>query len=145
LGGTVVTGDRAYRISGVDTPKRRAESSDVDAETGEALGRLERDLREEIQASTARTRESIVESEGRTRELIAESEGRTRRHFDVVAESLRGDIRALAEGVMAVAEGSMRRDTELGGRVDRLEHRTLGLESRVSVLERPRPRRRRRR
>lgn len=139
----------------------------MDAVTGEALGRLERDLREEIQASGVQTRELIVESESRTRELIAESEGRThgriaesegrtheriaesegrtRRHFDVVAESLRSDIRALAEGVMTVAEGSMRRDTELGGRVDRLEHRTLGLESRVSVLERPRPRRRRRR
>jgi len=39
----------------------------------------------------------------------------------------------------------MRRDAELGGRIDGLDHRVLGLESRVALLESPRPRRRRRR
>jgi hypothetical protein len=130
----------------------------VDQETREALERLEHGLRTDIAASEDRTRAQFEEvhnriaaSEDRTRvqfeevrNLIAASEDRTRRHFDVVAESLRGDIRSLAEGVMVVAEGSLRRDAELGERVDRLEHRVLGVESRVSGLEGSRRRRRRR-
>lgn len=123
------------------------DSDAVDPEMREALQRLERGLREEIQASAVATHGLIAESEGRTREHVdrrlAESEERTRRHFDVVAESLRASLQTVAEGVTAAVEGSMRRDTELAGRVDRLEHRVLGLESRVSVLETPRPRRRR--
>ncbi|MCY4076540.1 MAG: hypothetical protein OXH04_14040 [Acidobacteria bacterium] len=35
---------------------------------------------------------------------IAESEERMRRHFDVVAESLRDDIRLIAEGLGALSE-----------------------------------------
>lgn len=35
---------------------------------------------------------------------IAESEERMRRHFDVVAESLRDDIRLIAEGLAALSE-----------------------------------------
>ena len=38
------------------------------------------------------------------RAAIAESEERTRTHFDVVAESLRDDIRLIAEGLAAVRE-----------------------------------------
>lgn len=89
----------------------------------------------------------FVEVDNRMRSLedrVTESEERTRRHVDVVAESLRVDIRTLAEGIMTVAQSSVRRDAELGERIDRLEPRVVGLESRVSVLERSRPRRRRR-
>ena len=38
------------------------------------------------------------------RAAIAESEERMRRHFDVVAESLRDDIRLIAEGLAALSE-----------------------------------------
>jgi hypothetical protein len=108
----------------------------VDAETREALERLERGLRDEIQASAAAT-------QARIEVRLTESEERTRRHFDVVSESLRGEIRLLAESITVVAEGSMRRDDELGARIGGVEHRVLGLESRVSTLEQPPPRRRR--
>ena len=43
-------------------------------------------------------------------EIRAEFE-KTRRHFDVVAEGMRSDIRSVAEGVSSLSE-----------RVDRLEH-----------------------
>ena len=116
------------------------------------VGGAERTLREEIQTVQTQVGEvrshvdaRLVETRDALETRIVESEERTRRHFDVVAEALRGDIRVLAEGITAVAEGSMRRDTETNGRVDRLEHRVLGLESRVSHLEGPRPPRRRRR
>ncbi len=127
----------------------------MDAETREALERLERSLRDEIQASAAATQHAIAEwtraySDARLGELeariearLTESEDRTRRHFDVVSESLRGEIRLLAESIAGVAEGSMRRDDGLGVRIDGVEHRVLGLEARVSTLEQPPPRRRR--
>ena len=38
------------------------------------------------------------------RAAIAESEERMRTHFDVVAESLRDDIRLIAEGLAALSE-----------------------------------------
>ena len=160
----------------------RGQSSGVEPETREALERLERGPREEIQTSAAASRDEtrrliaesgdetrgliagvrdetrgliaeareetrglIAEAREETRGLIANAVAETRRHFDVVGESLRGDIRTLAEGVMAFADASLRRDTELGDRIDRLDQRVLGLETRVSVLERSRlPRRRRR-
>jgi hypothetical protein len=123
-----------------------AESSrQRDTELGERIDRVEHGLRAEIQASAAETPRLIAESEDRIHRLIAESEERTRRHFDVVAEALHGDVRSLAEGIMAVAEGSLRRDAEQGERTDRLDQRVLGLEARVSILEQPPPRRRRRR
>jgi hypothetical protein len=116
------------------------------------IGGAERNLREEIQTVQTQVGEvrshvdaRLVETRDALETRIVESEERTRRHFDVVAEAFRGDIRVLAEGITAVAEGSIRRDTETNGRIDRLEHRGLGLESRVSHLEGPRPPRRRRR
>src|SRR5262249_45967032 len=73
------------------------------------------------------------------------SAAETRRHFDVVAEMLRSDIRSLAE-LMAISneqvEGKL---TEHGGRITGLEGRVLGLEARVSTLEGGRPLRPRRR
>jgi hypothetical protein len=98
------------------------------------------DVRGLITQADERTQAQFEDIRGR----LEASEGRTRRHFDVVAESLRGDIRSLAVGMVVAAESSLRRDTELGERIDRLEHRVLGVESRVSILEGHRRRRRRR-
>jgi hypothetical protein len=128
-------------------------------EVATASERRDAELREEIQASAAETHRRIVEvaaaSERRDTELreeiqavhrrIAESEHRLRRHFDVAVEAFRDETRTLAEGIMTVAEASLRRDTELADRSDRLDQRVLGLEARVSLLEQRPPRRRRRR
>jgi hypothetical protein len=131
-----------YPIRDVDTPAQDAESGTVDPDVREALERVERSLREEIQASAAATQRAVAESEGRTRTYVdgrlAESEERTR-------ESFRGEIQLLAVRIIAIVEGSMPRDGKLAERVGRVEHRVLGLESRVSALEQPPPHRRRRR
>ena len=133
------------RFAALTRRRPARESEAVDPETREALDGLERRLVE----STAATHRLIAESEDRMRTYIdvrlTESEERTRRHFDVVGEALRDEIRTLAEGVTTFAQASVRRDAELGERMDRLEPRVLGLEARVSVLEQSRPRRRRRR
>ena len=63
------------------------------------------------------------------RDFILAQSADTRRHFDVVAEQLRGEIRLTAKGHAALIAGQSR----LGQRVDRLErereamHRTFPL------------------
>jgi hypothetical protein len=52
-------------------------------------------VRAEIQASQAALRQEI-------RQEIREEGSTTRRHFDVVAESLRDDIRIIAEGLVVL-------------------------------------------
>jgi polyhydroxyalkanoate synthesis regulator phasin len=127
----------------------------------DALDRLGADLRGEIrtsaeegrayvdgsiQASAAETRAYIDERLQATNERfdattaglvheIRESESRVRRHFEVVGESLRGDIRGVAELVALSSEALKRRDDELAERTDRLEGRVTRLEVRVKDLE----------
>ena len=120
------------------------------------------DLRGEIRSSAAETRVYVDERiettrvyvderfEAHTTSLIhelRESESRTRRYFDVAGESLRGDIRGVAELVALSNEESRRRDDEQSGRTDGIENRVLRLEEvRVRSLEDDRkPRRPRRR
>jgi hypothetical protein len=102
------------------------------------LDRLGTDLGGEIHASST----SLLQRIG---ELIRESESGTRRHFDVVAESLRGDIRAIAEGLAASREQTERQLGEQAGRTDRLEGRVLRLQVHVSGLKADRKSRRPRR
>ena len=101
---------------------------------------------EGLQASAAETRAYIHERLQATNERldattaglvheIRESESRVRRHFEVVGESLRGDIRGVAELVALSNEASKRRDDELAERTDRLEGRVTRLEVRVKDLE----------
>ncbi len=109
---------------------------------------------ERIQTSAAETRTYIDEriqiSAAQTRtyvdERIQTSAIETRRHFGVVAESLRADMRGLAEAMALSNERSAQRFGEQSGRSDGLEDRVLRLEARVTTLEVDRkPRRRRRR
>jgi len=68
-----------------------------------------------------------------------------RRHFDVVAESFRGDIRSLAELMAISNERTDGRINEQAGRLDGIDGRVLGLEVRVTRLEDDRRSRRPRR
>jgi hypothetical protein len=72
------------------------------------------------------TKEELREAVARlaTKEELREEGERTRRHFDVVADRLRDDIRLIAEGHLA---------TEAKFDRQRLEH--LALERRVTTLE----------
>jgi hypothetical protein len=138
----------------------------------EAFDRLSADLRGEIRSSAAETRVYVDEQiettrvyaderigtarvyvderfEAHTASLIhemRESESRTHRYFDVVGESLRGEMRGLAELIGLSNEESVRRDDQQAGRTDGIENRVLRLEVRVKSLEDDRkPRRPRRR
>ncbi len=115
----------------------------MDPELRDALNQLAADLRGEIRSGDAETRAyvdaSIQGSAAETRAYIDERVGtsaaETRRHFDVVGESLRGEIRALAEAMALNNEGTQRRFGAEAGRTDRLEGRVLRLEGRVTNLE----------
>ena len=104
------------------------------------VDRMDTDLRGEIHASSTSLLQQVSER-------IRESESGTRLHFDVIAESLRGDIRAIAEGLAASREQTERQLGEQAGRTDRLEGRVLRLQVHVSGLKADkksrRPRRRR--
>ena len=70
--------------------------------------------------------------------FIREENEETRRHFDVVAEGLRSDIRLLAEGHGALVEKVDHLDAKvdrLETKVDHLETRMDGLETKVDHLE----------
>lgn len=131
---------RVYPPCDIDKVRERGETWAVDPEMREALDRLGADLRGEIQASTAVMRAYMDER-------LQASAAETCRHFDVVGESLRGDIRAVAEGGALLSQRTDRRVDEEAGRTDGLEGRVLRLEVRVSSLEDGRklrrPRRRR--
>jgi hypothetical protein len=68
----------------------------VDSEAGEAIDRLSANL-DQLGAKLDRFATDL-------RAQIRESHSGMRRHFDVVAESLRCDIRAIAEGLAASLE-----------------------------------------
>ena len=125
----------------------------MDPELRHAFDQLAADLRGEIRSGSAETRAYIDErlgtSAAETRAYVDErlgtSAAETRRHFDVVGESLRSEIRAVAEGVALLNQRMERRDQEQSGRTDALESRVLGLEMRVASLEDDRKPRRSRR
>jgi hypothetical protein len=112
---------------------------------GTRLDQLGTDLRGEIQTLAGYLRGEIHASSTSLLQQVSEqiraSESGTRRHFDVVAESLRGDIRALAEGIGASREQTERQLEEQ----DRLEGRVLRLQVHVSGLKADRKSRRPRR
>jgi hypothetical protein len=130
----------------------------VDAELRDALNQLAEDLRGEIRSGDAETRAYIGEvvgasaaetrtyvdevvgaSAAETRayidEVVGASAAETRRHSGVIGESLRGEIRALAEAMAINNEGTQRRFSDEAGRTERLEGRVLRLEARVTNLE----------
>ena len=117
-----------YPCSDIDRPRELGETWTVDPELRDALNQVTADLRGEIRSGAAETRAYIDER-------VGTSAAETRRHFDVVGESLRGDIRVLAEAMALNKEGAERRFGEEAGRTDRLEGRVLRLEARVTILE----------
>jgi hypothetical protein len=64
-----------------------------------------------------------------TKQELREESEQTRRHFDIVAESLRSDIRLLAEGQAALHQrvGDLR--TELRADIASLDRRVMRLEA----------------
>lgn len=74
----------------------------MDSEIKEAIDSVGVDLRQEMREIELRLRMEMRELELRLRTEILGEGVATRRHFDVVAESLRDDIRIIAEGLIAL-------------------------------------------
>ena len=108
--------------------RERGETWAVDPELRDTLSQLAEDLRGEIRSGAAETRAYVDER-------VGTSAAETRRHFEVIGESLRGDIRTLAEAMALNNEGTQRRFSQEAGRTDRLEGRVLKLEARATILE----------
>jgi hypothetical protein len=115
----------------------------------EAFDRLGAHLRGEIQTSAADLRGEIQAAAAETRAYVDDRLQTTtvemRRHFEVVGESLRSDIRAVAEGVVLLGQRVDRGFAEQAGQVGGLDRRVLRLEVRVKSLEDERKTRRARR
>ena len=139
-----------YPRCDIDKARGRSETWAVDPELRDALDRLGANLRGEMQTFAAGLRGEIQTSAAETRayfdDRLQTSTVEMRRHFEVVGESLRGNIRAVAEGVALLSQRVDRGFAEQAGRVDALDGRVLRLEVRVKRLEDGRkPRRPRRR
>ena len=76
--------------------------------------RLRQELQQDIQASAAQTR----------------------RHFEVIAESLRSEIQAVAEGLSALDENVERFRNEVREEFSKVDRRFVHLDGRIAVLER---------
>jgi hypothetical protein len=112
------------RLAGVETTLQNVERRTERIEHFLPTLATKEELRETV-AGLA-TKEELREAVARlaTKEELREEGERTRRHFDVVAERMRDDIRLVAEGHLA---------TEAKFDRHRLEH--LALERRVTTLE----------
>jgi len=125
----------------------------VDPELRDTLNQFRAELRDEIRSGNAETRAYIDERVGtataETRTYIDErvvtAAAEAHRHFEVVGESLRSDIRGVAEAVALLSERMDRRDQGQTTRADTLESRVMRLEVRVTSLEDDRKTRRPRR
>ena len=83
----------------------------MDRETRAYLDTVLEGLRREIRAGTADLRREL-------RQEMRETAVETRRHFDVVGESIRSDVRAVAGGVAANSEAIERLGTGLRAEMD---------------------------
>jgi uncharacterized small protein (DUF1192 family) len=77
----------------------RADIHQVDASLQDEIRRVEAALRADIHQGDASLQDEIQRVEASLREEIRD----VKRHADVVAESLRDDIRMIAEGVVSLS------------------------------------------
>jgi hypothetical protein len=97
-----------------------------------AMGeQIRAELRQEIQTSAAETRLQMEQFESRLLARVDASAAETRRYMGVVAEDLRSDIKAVAEGLGALDEKVERFRGEVRDDFGRVDRRLLHLEVRV--------------
>jgi len=85
----------------------------------------------------ARGRAYADAMEGRIRQDVQAESAETRRHFDVVAEGLRSEIRLVGEGVLTLDQKHDRLREEMHQEFARVDRRILRLEARVLPEEEP--------
>ena len=113
---------------------RPVDSSDLERLGGDLrqeMSAMGADLRQEIQASAAETRLQMEQFQSRILARVDESAAETRRYFGVVAEDLKSDIKAVAEGLGALDEKVERFRGEVREDFGRVDRRLLHLEVRV--------------
>jgi len=97
-----------------------------------AMGeQIRAELRQEIRESAAETRLQMEQFESRLLARVDASAAETRRYMGVVAEDLRSDIKAVAEGLGALDERVERFRGEVREDFGRVDRRLLHLEVRV--------------
>jgi len=106
----------------------RAELREEIHATGE---QIRTELRQEIQATAAETRLQMEQFESRLLARMEASAAETRRYMGVVAEDLKSDIKAVAEGLGALDEKVERFRGEVREDFGRVDRRLLHLEVRV--------------
>jgi hypothetical protein len=104
------------RLGGALRQEMRVSAEDGRAHVGQVLS----DLRQEMRETTA----AILDR-------VDASAAETRRHFDVVAEGLGSDIKAVAEGLGALDEKVERFRGEVHHEFAKVDRRLLHLEVRV--------------
>ena len=72
-----------------------------------------RDIAEAFTSAREETRRDLADAMATLRTEMRAEAAETRRHFDVVAEGLRGDIRLVAEGVAASTDSIARLRTDV--------------------------------
>ena len=117
---------------------RPVDSSDLDRLGGDlrqeihASGeQIRAELRQEIRDSAAETRSHMELFEARLLGRMDATAAETRRYFGVVAEDLKSDIKAVAEGLGALDEKVERFRGEVREDFGRVDRRLLHLEVRV--------------
>ena len=113
---------------------RPVDSSDLERLGGDLrqeMSATAAELRREIQASAAGTRLQMEQFESRILARVDASAAETRRYFGVVAEDLKSDIKAVAEGLGALDEKVERFRGEVREDFGRVDRRLLHLEVRV--------------
>ena len=110
-----------------------ATKEDLKTAIAEAVAPLP--TREEMHAAIATaaaplaTRAELSATRDELYSVVREEGERTRRHFDVVSEDLRGDIRLLAEGQVALHQRVEGVRVELQGSITQLDRRVTRLEA----------------
>ena len=105
--------------------------SELRQEIRDSADQVRSELRQEIRDTAAETQRQIELFEARLVESMAATAAETRRYFGVVAEDLKSDIKAVAEGLGALDEKVERFRGEVREDFGRVDRRLLHLEVRV--------------
>jgi DNA anti-recombination protein RmuC len=113
----------------------RASATQVQAQLREEIHtsatQVRDELRQEIRGGDAETRRHMDVLHAQLLERMDAMVAENRRHFGVVAEQLRGDIKVVAEGLGALDEKLDRFRGEVGDAFGKMDHRILHLQVRV--------------
>ncbi len=119
---------------------RAVDSSDLDG-LGDSLRQEIREsaavILDRVDAAAAETRLQMEQYESRILARVDASAAETRRYFGVVAEDLKSDIKAVAEGLGALDEKVERFRGEVHHEFAKVDRRLLHLEVRVIARSDP--------